>query len=171
MGSFKAVGHRIPLVVLGPRAPEMAAFLDAIGAPAKILSDGIGYASAIKILRSILMRGIEALSVEFLVAARRQGLVDQALDNLDDVDAMGLAEFVKVMAITHLAHTKRRMEEMEKTIQNLEETGVPPLMSEAIRQSHQRTVSANLDPGEIAEADLNEAIRILDDLVVGPKSP
>ena len=168
MGSFKAVGHRIPLVLSGPHADDLAAFAAAIGAPAKVLSDGIGDASAVKILRSILMKGIEALSVEFLVAARRQGLVDQVLDNLGDVDALGLAEFVKIMAITHLAHAKRRMEEMEKAIQNLDETGVPALMSEAIRRSHQRTVDAGLDPAEIADVDLETAIRILDEQVVDP---
>lgn len=166
MGSFKAVGHRIPLLLAGPKAADMAAFADAIGAPAKVLSQGIGDASAVKILRSILMKGIEALSVEFLVAARRQGLVDQVLDNLGDVDAIGLAEFVRVMTTTHLAHAKRRMEEMDKAVQNLEETGVPALMSEAIRRSHARTVDAALDAGEVADVDLDTAIRILDDLVV-----
>ena len=168
MGSFKAVGHRIPLVLAGPRAGDLATFAAAIGAPVKVLSDGIGDASAVKILRSILMKGIEALSVEFLVAARRQGLVDQVLDNFGDVDALGLAEFVKIMATTHLAHAKRRMEEMEKAIENLEETGVPALMSAAIRRSHQRTVDAGLDPAEIADVDLDTAIRILDEQVVAP---
>lgn len=72
------------------------------------------------------------------------------------------------MAITHLAHAKRRMEEMEKAMQNLDETGVPALMSEAIRRSHQRTVDACLDPAEIADVDLDTAIRILDEQVVDP---
>jgi 3-hydroxyisobutyrate dehydrogenase-like beta-hydroxyacid dehydrogenase len=170
MGSFMAMGHRIPLVLAGPRAGDLADFAEAIGAPAKVLSDGIGDASAVKILRSILMKGIEALSVEFLVAARRQGLVDQVLDNLGDVDALGLAKFVKVMAITHLTHAKRRMEEIEKAMQNLDETGVPALMSEAIRRSHQRTVDAGLDPAEIADVDLDTAIRILDEQVVDPRN-
>ena len=168
MGSFMAVGHRTPLLLAGPRAADMGAFAEAIGTPARVLSETIGDASAVKILRSILTKGIEALSVECLVAARRQGLADQVLDNLGDVDAMGLAEFVRVMAITHLTHAKRRMEEMEKAMQNLDETGVAALMSEAIGRFHRRTVEAALDPTEVADIDLDTALRILDEKVVDP---
>jgi len=166
MGSFIAAGHRTPLLVSGPRCADMCDFAASIGTPATSLSHNIGDASAVKILRSVLMKGIEALSVECLVAARRQGLVDQVLGNIGDVDAIGLAEFIRVLTITHLTHARRRMEEVEKAIQNLDETGVPALMCDAIRRSHQRTVDANLDPAEIAAIDLDRALEILDAQVV-----
>ena len=169
MGSFKAVGHRIPLLISGPRAEDMANFSASIGAPTKVLSQKIGDASAVKILRSILIKGIEALSVEFLVAARRQGLVDPVLNNLGDVDSLGLGEFIKIMTVTHLSHAKRRMEEVEKAIENLEQTEVPILMGEAIRRSHARTVNANIEPHLAENIDLDTAIKILDDFVMTPK--
>jgi hypothetical protein len=113
------------------------------------------------------MKGIEALSVECLVAARRQGLVEQVLDNVGDVDARGFAETLRVLTVSHLTHAKRRMEEVEKAIQNLEETQVPALMSDAVRRSHARTVDAALDAGELAGIDLQTALEILDARVVG----
>ena len=61
------------------------------------------------------------------------------------------------------------MEEVEKAIENLNETGVPVLMSEATRRSHARTVAAHLDPAEVMNIDLNEALRLLDERVV-PRS-
>ena len=167
MGSFLASGHRAPLLLAGPRAEDMRAFAEQMGAPARVLSERIGDASAVKILRSVLMKGIEALSVECLVAAHRQGLVQQVLDNVGDVDALGFAQFVRVLTVTHVVHARRRMEEVEKAIQNLHETNVPALMSEAVRRSHLRTVDAALDPQDVAGLDLDQALRLLDERVVG----
>ena len=58
------------------------------------------------------------------------------------------------------------MEEIEKAMQNLDETGVPALMSEAIQRSHRRTVDAALDPEAVANIDLDTALRVLDEEVV-----
>lgn len=161
MGSFHAAGHRTPLLLSGPRAQDLCSFAEAIGTPARVLSGGIGDASAVKILRSVLMKGIEALSVECLVAARQQGLVEHVLDNVGDVDDIGLAQFIRVLTITHLTHAERRMQEVEKAMENLERSGVPTLMSEATRRSHQRTVAAKLDPARLVDIDLDRALEIL----------
>lgn len=170
MGSFLANGHRNPLLLSGLRAHDMCAFAESIETPVRVLSAEVGDASAVKILRSILMKGIEALSVECLVAARRQGLTQQLLDNVGDVDAIGFAEFVRVLTVTHLTHAKRRMEEVEKAMENLAETGVPALMSDAIRRSHARTVQAKLPPETVADIDLDRALEILDEQVIGAAS-
>jgi 3-hydroxyisobutyrate dehydrogenase-like beta-hydroxyacid dehydrogenase len=170
MGSFLASGHRTPMLFSGPRAANLLDFAEAAGIPARVLGEGIGDASAVKILRSILMKGIEALAVECLVTARRQGLVEEVLDNMSDVDGMGFANFVRVLTITHLAHARRRMEEVEKAMQNLAETGVPALMSDATRRSHARTVEAGLDPAAVVGLDLDAALAMLDEQVVS-RSP
>ena len=169
MGSFLATGHRTPLLLSGQRCPEFARFAAAIGASARILGDGVGDASAVKILRSVLMKGIEALSIECLVAARRQGLVDAVLDNIGDVDALGLAEFIRVLTISHLIHAERRMEEVEKAIANLHQTGVPSLMSDATLRSHRRTVDAKLDIATIDDFDLHRALELLDRKIISDR--
>lgn len=166
MGSFMANGIDNPLLLSGPGADRFYGFTQHAGIPARILNDNTGDASAVKILRTILMKGVEGLLVECLVTARRQGLVDEVLDNISDVDKIGFAEFAKVLTISHLPHAKRRMEEVEKAIENLNETGVPVLMSEATRQSHARTVAAQLDAAEVMNIDLDEALRLLDERVV-----
>ncbi len=168
MGVFKVTGIATPLLLSGPRAPALAAFVAAVGGRARVLNETVGDASAVKILRSVLMKGLEALSVECLVAARRQGLVSEVLDNLGDVDAMGFAAFVRALATTHLVHAKRRLEEMEKAQQNLAESGVPALMTGATQRSHRRTVDAALDPAAVTDLDLDAALRILDEIVGRP---
>lgn len=167
MGIFKATALKTPMVLSGPHAADMAAFAAAIDAPARVLNETIGDASAVKILRSVIAKGLEALAVECLVAARRQGLVEEVLENLSDIDNMGMAKFVKMLTITHLIHAKRRMEEMEKATKNLEETGVPALMTNSTRLTHQRTVEAGLDPADLTDIDLDAALAILDERVIG----
>ena len=56
---------------------------------------------------------------------------------------------------------------MDKAAKNLEETGVPPLMTNATRSNHQRTVEAALDPADLTDIDLDAALEILDETVVG----
>ncbi len=162
MGSFMASGHAAPLLISGTRAQEMCDWANSVNTPARVLNDKVGDASAVKILRSVMMKGIEALSVECLVAAHRQGLVDQVLDNVGDVDQIGFANWMKTLTITHLVHAKRRMEEIEKAIENLEETGMEALMSEATRRSHLRTVEAGFEADEVAELNLDAALKLLD---------
>jgi 3-hydroxyisobutyrate dehydrogenase-like beta-hydroxyacid dehydrogenase len=162
MGSFMASGHAAPLLVAGERAQDMTDWANSVAIPARLLNEKVGDASAVKILRSIMMKGIEALSVECLVAAHRQGLVDQVLDNVGDVDSIGFSNWVKTLTVTHLVHAKRRMEEVEKAIENLNETGMQALMSEATRQSHLRTVQAGFDAAEVADLDLKGALTMLD---------
>jgi 3-hydroxyisobutyrate dehydrogenase-like beta-hydroxyacid dehydrogenase len=140
----------------------MTDWANSVAIPARLLNEKVGDASAVKILRSIMMKGIEALSVECLVAAHRQGLVDQVLDNVGDVDSIGFSNWVKTLTVTHLVHAKRRMEEVEKAIENLNETGMQALMSEATRQSHLRTVQAGFDAAEVADLDLKGALTMLD---------
>lgn len=176
MGAYMATGMATPLLASGPAAPRFLEFAVAAGIPARYQSARIGDASAIKILRSVLIKGLEALSVECLVAARRQGLVDAVLDNLADVDDVGFANMVQVLAISHLVHAKRRMEEVEKAIVNLGETGVPALMSDATRRSHLRTVDAQFAADAVSGLDLEAALKLLDERVVtragkGPADP
>ena len=162
MGSFMASGHRAPLLASGARAQDMCDWANGVGTPARVLNEKVGDASAVKILRSIMMKGIEALSVECLVAAHRQGLVEHVLDNVSDVDDIGFANWMKTLTVTHLVHAKRRMEEVEKAIENLHETGMEALMSEATRRSHLRTMEAKLSVDEVGDLDLSSALELLD---------
>ena len=162
MGSFLASGHKAPLLLSGPEADRFRRFAVSYGAKAEVLNENIGDASSVKILRSVLMKGLEALSVECLVAARRQGLVDEVLENVADVDSMGFASWLSLLTRTHLVHAKRRMEETEKASLNLVETGVADLMTQATRQVLARTAAADLDPSAVSGLSLEAALEMLD---------
>jgi len=169
MGSFATFGYRVPMLLSGPRAAEAAAWMEATGMSARVLNDRVGDASSVKILRSVLVKGIEALSVECLTAAHRQGLVDEVLETLADADRMGLAQFIRMLTTTHLVHARRRMEEVEKAEFNLHETGIAPVMTEATRRTLARTVAAGAIRDDGVVPDIETALDTL--ATVAAKEP
>ncbi|MFT5175353.1 MAG: 3-hydroxyisobutyrate dehydrogenase [Gammaproteobacteria bacterium] len=167
MGGFASSGHQVPFLISGPAAQRAAAFLQPFGFNVQVMSARAGDASSVKIIRSVMAKGMEALSVECMVAAHRAGLVNEVLECFSDIDARTFAGMVKSLTTTHIVHAKRRMEEMDKAQENLIELGIRPLMSERTRESHARTVDAGVAPADARLTTFEEALEILSEKVVG----
>ena len=166
MGGFFSQGIKAPMLVAGKDAAEMVAWMNANGFVATLLGPKPGSASSVKMLRSTLVKGIEALGVEALVTAKRQGILEEVLGCLGDADAQTLRGFITMLVRTHVVHAHRRWEEMGLVAQTLRETGVDPLMTEAIERSHRRTVDAHIAPADGKVPSLDEALEILSEKVV-----
>jgi 3-hydroxyisobutyrate dehydrogenase-like beta-hydroxyacid dehydrogenase len=76
--------HRTPLLISGPHAEAAAPALAALAMSARIHEGPVGAASAVKMIRSIMMKGLEALVCECVLAGRRAGVVETVLDSLDN---------------------------------------------------------------------------------------
>lgn len=124
-------------MLLGGRGA--AAFLDRalpLGfTAAKVYADEIGKAAATKLCRSVMIKGIEALLTESLLAARHYGVEEVVLASLSDLlplpDWNGTAHY---MISRSLEHGTRRAEEMREAARTVEEAHVTPLMSRAIAE-------------------------------------
>jgi 3-hydroxyisobutyrate dehydrogenase len=169
MGGFLAYGYKAPMTIAGRRAEEVGAWLRSVGYDIKVMPGPAGVASAVKILRSILMKGIEALGVEFLTAARRQGLLEEALDCTADVDKAPFRDFVAMLVTTHIAHARRRHEECVLVNEMLRESGIEPLMSLATERSHFRSIATGAVRPEDPVPDLATALDILTRDAVRPR--
>ena len=165
MGSFFGRGQQAPMLLAGPNAPVAAQWMNANGFDVTVLGPKPGSASAVKVLRSVLIKGVEALAVESFVAARRQGLLDEVMGCLGDVDHEGFGQFLARMVETHLVHAGRRSDEMVLVAQMLRETGVPPLMSETTYKALHRTVEAGAVPADGKVRPLDETLAVLADKV------
>ena len=73
---------KVPMLLGGADAATVAERLQAIGMNVKPISDRIGVASAIKMCRSIIIKGLEAITVESMFTARRYGAEKEVLDRL-----------------------------------------------------------------------------------------
>lgn len=75
---------KVPLLVSGPHAIDGAAYLAGLGCVPRVIAGDIGAASATKMIRSIMIKGIEALSAECLLSAVAAGVEDEVIASLDD---------------------------------------------------------------------------------------
>jgi 3-hydroxyisobutyrate dehydrogenase-like beta-hydroxyacid dehydrogenase len=166
MGGFFKQGIGAPMLAAGEDVEPVVAWMNANGFDAKALGPKPGSASSVKMIRSVLIKGVEALGVEAYVAAERQGILKEVMGCMSDVDQIGFAPFVGMLVQTHLVHAHRRWEEMGLVARTLRETGVDPLMTETIERSHRRTVDAHVAPADGKVPSLEEALKILSERVI-----
>jgi 3-hydroxyisobutyrate dehydrogenase-like beta-hydroxyacid dehydrogenase len=138
MTSVPPYGIKVPMLLGGASAAELAALLTRWGMDAKAVSDKLGVASAIKMCRSVMIKGLEALVIESYTTAREYGVEDFVLPTLAetfpsiDWPMQGAYFFSRVVQ-----HGKRRAEEMREAANTVREAGFDPFMSAATADKQQ----------------------------------
>ena len=166
MGGFFKYGIKAPMLVAGDNGEDAVAWMNANGFDAKYLGPKPGSASSVKMVRSVLMKGLEALGVEALVTAERQGIREEVLECLADVDLVPFRDHLASLVQTHVVHARRRWEEMGLVAQTLRETGVEPKMTVTTEQTLRRSVEAGIAPADGKVPGLDEALKLLSDKVM-----
>ena len=138
MTSVPPYGIRVPMLLGGAQAAALATLLTGWGMDAKAVSDKLGVASAIKMCRSVMIKGLEALVIESYVTARRYGVEAHVLPTLKetfpsiDWEQQGTYFFSRVVQ-----HGKRRTEEMREAANTVREAGFAPWMATATADRQQ----------------------------------
>lgn len=149
MAPVLSQGHRTPLLLSGPHAVRGLDALAALGMRATIAGAGVGDASAIKMLRSVFIKGLEALTAESLLAARRAGVEDAVLASLQASDP-GI-DWPKRSAYNlerMMQHGARRAAEMREVAKTLSDYGLPNRLAAAIAEWHDEIAALDLVAGE-----------------------
>lgn len=129
---------KVPMLLGGRRSGAAAAALNAIGFSSSAIATEIGIASAVKMCRSVVIKGIEALAVESMLAARQFGAEEQVLASLNRTfPGIGWDKDLPDYLISRVAeHGRRRAAEMREVARTLSDVGIEPTMASAsaIRQ-------------------------------------
>jgi 3-hydroxyisobutyrate dehydrogenase-like beta-hydroxyacid dehydrogenase len=142
MTSVPPHGIRVPMLLGGTHATEAATLLGGLGFVADTISTDLGVASAIKLCRSVIIKGLESLVVESFTAARSLGVEKQVLASLQetypqfDWERQGDYLFSRV-----IQHGRRRAEEMRASAQMIDATGVGGTMAAAAAQRQAATAA------------------------------
>lgn len=146
MAAIPDRGYAVPLLSGGTKAKEVAEILSSLGLTIRAISTDPKQPAAIKILRSICLKGVVALAYEMLRGAEKYGVVDQVLESASEV--MSKASFKDIinnwLASTAI-HARRRAKEMEEAIETLENAGVNPVMSIGTKEIFEEIASFGLD--------------------------
>jgi 3-hydroxyisobutyrate dehydrogenase-like beta-hydroxyacid dehydrogenase len=133
MAPVPGPNEKVPLLLSAPGAKEIAERLAKIGMNTEIAGDRIGDASLSKMLRSIFIKGIEALMLESLVAARHAGIEERILDSVQKtLPGINWRELSAYNLERTATHGKRRTAEMFESAATVRELGLDPFVTEGI---------------------------------------
>jgi 3-hydroxyisobutyrate dehydrogenase-like beta-hydroxyacid dehydrogenase len=135
MAAVPPYRSQVPLLLGGRHAEALAPALSALGFAAKVASSQVGVASATKMCRSVVIKGLEALLIESLTAARHYGVEDAVIASLAqtfpsiDWEPQATYTFARV-----LEHGRRRAEELQQAAQCVRAAGLTPWLAAAIAE-------------------------------------
>ncbi|WP_096704546.1 DUF1932 domain-containing protein [Magnetospirillum sp. 15-1] len=129
---------KVPLLLGGPDAAGLEPLLNGLGFAAKVASDKLGVASATKMCRSVMIKGLEAMVIESFATARAYGVEDAVIASLAETfpgmewEKLGAYFFQRV-----IQHGRRRAEEVREVARTVREAGLEPFSAAgtALRQA------------------------------------
>ena len=139
--------HQTPVLLSGEHAIEAAEMLAALDMAAEAVAGPVGAASSVKMIRSVMVKGLEALSAECLLAARRAGVAERVIDSLErSHPGLALAGRGGYNLERMLVHGTRRAAEMREVVKTLEDLGLSSAMSAASADWQDRLGGLGLAP-------------------------
>ncbi len=158
--------HRTPVLISGPGVKRAEDLLRRLDMRFETISDKVGDASTIKMVRSVMIKGIEALVAESIVAAVQQGIDERILQSLDDTyPGMDWTRRAGYMLERMVRHGGRRAEEMREVARTMEDLGIGGAMAAATAERQQRV--ADLGLLEAFNGEVPEDHRILARAILG----
>ncbi|WP_145006444.1 DUF1932 domain-containing protein [Pseudomonas oryzihabitans] len=134
MGTVPGNNHRVPMLLAGSAARAFATALTPYGMRLTVLDAEPGAASAIKMLKSVVMKGLPQLFLESFQAAERFGVLDTLVASLgDSLDGKTVTQLADTFTARTLIHAKRRAAELDDVVATLQGVGVDASMSIATR--------------------------------------
>jgi 3-hydroxyisobutyrate dehydrogenase-like beta-hydroxyacid dehydrogenase len=146
--------HRTPLLISGPHVEAASQALVALNMSARIHNGPVGSASAVKMIRSIMMKGLEALVCECVLAGRKAGVIETVLDSLDDTyPGFDWKKRSAYMLERVMTHGVRRAAEMRQVVLTVNLLGLNGDMSRASVSWQQTIGELGLRSSEEEAAD------------------
>ena len=132
MAPVAPYGHKVPCLVGGPGARALAPRAKALGMKMEVVAQEVGQASAIKMFRSIMIKGLESLMLESMLASNEYGVESRVLASLREtfpsIDWEKLSGYLIERVVSH---GKRRAAEMREVADTVREIGLDPIMASA----------------------------------------
>ena len=153
MARVPPYAEKVPILVAGKRASEVAQRLNALGMNLEAVGETPGQASSLKMIRSVMIKGVEALLIEALSSAERAGVTERILDSVGEtfpgLDWRQVADYYLSRTFEHGA---RRVTEMTEAAETIESLGLKAYMSRAACETIASAHAAMKDQG-LAVAD------------------
>lgn len=140
MGSVELNRAHTPLLCSGTGTEKIVGLMQKLGAKVRTLPNAAaGDAASLKLLRSIFMKGLSALTVECMIAAQYYGVKELLYEVMSDLDQTPLNEFLDMLLRNHVIHACRQRHEVVEARKQLESSGLPIQLLPAIEELFTKT--------------------------------
>lgn len=162
LGPLPTYAHKVPMLVSGSGAAEWRERMTPYGMDITIVEGKAGRASSIKLVRSVFMKGLEALLVETFLFARKSGVDDIIMDSLAATLDVPFKKTAQRMLAADLVHAERRSFEVGESIELMMDMGIHPTMANAIveRLKQSAALGTREELGGVPPKDLSEVYAI-----------
>lgn len=144
LGSLPLSKHKVPIVASGNGAEGFRNALLPYGMNIDVVGENPGDASAIKLLRSVFMKGIAALMIEMLEGAEANGVSTQVINSVSEsLDGIKFEDHLNRLVTGTAIHAHRRAAELEGSIKMLDESDVWYDMTLSAKKRHERLEEYN----------------------------
>ncbi len=151
MTTVPGYGIRVPMLLGGDHAASFRESMTPLGFDMQVADARVGVASATKMCRSVMIKGLESLLVESLTTARRYGVEDRVLASLHETfPELDWEKVASYMIMRTALHGRRRAEEMREVAVTVREAGLEPWMASAIAE-RQDDMARQKGPAGLAE--------------------
>ena len=131
--------NMVPCLVSGVDASALAGILEDLPMAVRVVDGPVGRASSIKMVRSVMVKGMEALTAECTLAAVAAGVVDEVFPSMINASPnLDMAERAGYNFERSLRHGERRAAEMDEVARTLTDLGLPDDMSKATAKWQRR---------------------------------
>ena len=125
-------GHRAPMLLGGKAASAFARIMAPYGMRLDVISEKVGTAAATKMVRSIIVKGLEALMLECILAASPYEADERVFSSLaESFPGLDWQKLAHYMVGRVVVHGERRAHEMDEVAETLRSLGIEPIMAEA----------------------------------------
>ncbi|MBT7943178.1 MAG: NAD(P)-dependent oxidoreductase [Alphaproteobacteria bacterium] len=169
MAGVPGYRHKVPMLLSGEAAPELIAAMAPLGMELEDFGPELGRASALKMFRSIMIKGMEALFQECVLGAEHYGVAKKVLDSIaDGYPGIDWDHMAHHLIGRTAIHGERRAHEMDEVAETLKAIGIEPIMSEAASKRIMWAANKGLKeafPGDAPSdyRDVIKAIKAYDD--------
>lgn len=138
LGSLPKDKHQVPITASGNGAAKFHELMTPYGMKITLAGEKAGSASAIKLVRSVFMKGIASLMIEMLQAGDAYGVADEVVASVGkSMDGIAFTSHLDRLVTGTAIHCARRGAELKGTIAMLEEANLSPEMTTATKHSHE----------------------------------
>lgn len=164
LGNVQKFGHKVPICLAGSGADAFAEAMMPCGMNLSVLDAPAGAASAMKMLRSVVSKGMQQLMLEFTIAAETYGILPEMMQIVNDkFKDITLEEYAEEAFPRILLHSNRRIFEVAEVVETIESAGLDASMSRAACERFKRLDALGLADIVREKRDLSyqEIVRLI----------